>query len=151
MLQRESSTLSEEGPMASDCEPIEWISRRPVLYVARVAAIALGFTSCGGFADHADTDDDPPAFLGQMAAGDNVTCGLEQATGQTFCWSDSSPGQITAGTRHACSLDGEQQPWCWGSNEGNALRRRKLPAIPAGQSHACVIDLHGKIYCWGGL
>lgn len=70
---------------------------------------------------------------------------------------------VAAGQAHTCSLDGEGEVWCWGSNTLGALggpitsfmveptRVEGLPAIESisVSGHTCVLDVDRALWCWG--
>jgi alpha-tubulin suppressor-like RCC1 family protein len=76
--------------------------------------------------------------------------------------------EVTAGLRHTCALDANQDAWCWGENydgqlglnhfdpttKGSPEPRRvvgglKFKSIRAGFSMTCGLTITHQVYCWG--
>lgn len=131
----------------------------------------------------------PPAPVGyvRMAAGDEFTCGVEPL-GIVLCWGRNTHGQlgndgtwegavptavvglsgvraIATGMRHACVLDVDGRPSCWGWNSMRQIGpwfEDKIASVPepapsagrflnitAGSAHTCVLRDDGAALCWG--
>ena len=143
-----------------------------------------------------------PAEVQEIAAGISHTCAVavEDDQPRVWCWGDNAdnqganpdvvlhsaqpimvsddellPGplrQLSAGARHTCVIDGDDQLWCWGANtkgqadprvadaaepnvavatrvqlvEGEPLR---VQHVTTGDQYTCAIDLTGRVWCWG--
>ncbi|HSJ07667.1 MAG TPA: hypothetical protein VK936_13270 [Longimicrobiales bacterium] len=124
--------------------------------------------------------------LATVSAGDLFTCGVA-TTGGVFCWGQNSFGQmgrgttsanqlrpaqvlgssgftdVAAGASHACALDADGAPLCWGRNDrgqlgtgfGNVVAQPS-PVIGSFQfvrigagSHSCGLRSNGSAVCWG--
>lgn len=124
-----------------------------------------------------------------VSASSNFTCG-DKANGQVHCMGDNGWGQlgagdfattfqarpvgggtlplrgVSAGSIHACALDGNSRARCWGNGNSGQLGLglnvatvsaspvlvaggRAYRAIAAGARHTCAIGTDNKIYCWG--
>lgn len=121
----------------------------------------------------------------EVGASYNRTCALVTGA-RVFCWGrgakfkstgtplDSStplrvsgiptgPHGLAVGVTHACVLDGNDIPWCWGLNDRSqlgdgktkfrtaAVRTTSPPAskIAAADGYTCVVLRAGGVSCWG--
>ena len=121
------------------------------------------------------------------SAGERFTCALLRS-GQVQCWGEDAQGQLgngplagstsrpgsgptltsvaalSAGTTHACAIDGAGQVHCWGSNRSQQVGQVSLAAfhtpmpvsmppnavlIAAGGGHSCAWTSAGQVLCWG--
>ena len=66
---------------------------------------------------------------------------------------DAQFTQIAAGRNHACGLQADGTPLCWGRNWGGSLKipggNPTLSRISAGLDFTCALRLNGAIVCWG--
>ncbi|MBT3218857.1 MAG: hypothetical protein HN348_07175, partial [Proteobacteria bacterium] len=55
------------------------------------------------------------------------------------------------GYGHACVLDGDGLPYCWGNDDfGQAsVTWRSFEQLSAGGVHTCGLDLKGRVRCYG--
>ena len=74
---------------------------------------------------------------------------------------------VSVGGSHACSVNDDNQLWCWGQNDqgqiGNNLvvgpsaqfepqlfdERQNWSQVTAGIAHNCALTVEGKLFCWG--
>lgn len=133
-----------------------------------------------------------------ISAGGRTTCAVSQER-RAWCWgagdwgrlgNDDQFGQtqfspvpvarltggmladiatITVGTAHACAVDVNGKPWCWGLGDNGRLGRgstaialapaavtvggtgmpSSVTAITAGGAHTCAVVATGAAWCWG--
>ncbi len=118
--------------------------------------------------------------LTRISVGGDTVCGLDSEAGiHCWRWMEMSAGvtspsaeqgwtSLTAGTRHACALDGDGRAFCRGSDADGALgfgpgnhdKYVERPASPVvgdqrfrslvtSTKRTCGIDRDGALYCWG--
>ena len=105
-----------------------------------------------------------------VSSGGIWACALT-TTGEIECWSDApedtygaimwgslEPPEgsgfttVSAGTTHACALDFEGYPVCWGRNgsgEANPPPFKRFSVIDAGDEQTCGLTLASELVCWG--
>ena len=60
---------------------------------------------------------------------------------------------ISVGWTHACALQEDGTPVCWGSNQSGKASPppgEKFTAISSGTGHTCALRIDGTATCWGG-
>jgi alpha-tubulin suppressor-like RCC1 family protein len=110
--------------------------------------------------------------------GSNVLGQIGDGNGGPLATAKSSPVQVlsqsgalwksvSAGSRHTCAIDSNEELWCWGDNEsgqiGNGTTQLQLSPVRIAHaldkgwksvstisSHTCAIDIDLKLWCWGG-
>lgn len=119
-----------------------------------------------------------PHSVVQIDAHEHLFCGRTEL-GQVWCWELDAPKDaariytpeavdLAVGYGHACSLDADGRPWCWGLAQWGGLGpgwdfqygidpvEPMTPTeldgfvdISAGRYHTCAVHQDGKVWCWG--
>lgn len=104
-----------------------------------------------------------------IAVGFEAACTLVGESGSPVCWGaeDSplvegaptsavtaalSPESLVAGEGHACGLDADGTPWCWGDDtvgQATPPSDSSFDLLAAGSDHTCGLR-GGDLTCWGG-
>lgn len=96
--------------------------------------------------------DDRDAFIPDDTIGlGTTTPGQIDMLGQVGADS-MDPSKVCSGWDHACAIDRDGKPWCWGVEGGKIHPPDDLPPlvkIACGSQHTCAIGDDQQIYCWG--
>jgi alpha-tubulin suppressor-like RCC1 family protein len=154
-----------------------------------------GANSVGQLGNNSTTESHVPVGVAgltsgvvSISTGDAFSCALT-ATGAVKCWGQNFTGQlgnnsttdshipvgvvglssgmiaVSAGSNHACAVNGAGALMCWGSNSGgqlgdNSTTDSHVPvpvtglssgvvAVSASAHHTCALTVTGGVKCWG--
>ena len=128
--------------------------------------------SCGIRVDHTVacwgrndlTGNVPAGQFKQLSMSRKYACGVRLGSNAVVCWGEvpteirSVPQipltEVSSGARHACGIDVDGNPVCWGSNDQgqsnpSGVNATDLIDIAAGFNHSCGLKTSGDIVCWG--
>ena len=123
--------------------------------------------NCWGRDVHGQVAGTPSMRMSEVQAGGGHSCGIEQGSGQLYCWgwSDAWQGlsptcnlqgatvsKVTAGNSHTCVLSphGGTAECCGVDDHAQARApAHSMTAIAAGWKHSCGIRTDQSILCWG--
>lgn len=89
----------------------------------------------------------------RLVAGDYHTCGIEQGTGDAYCWGRNNAGQLGNGTKISSNVPVPV------TRPGDAKGEEKFVQLSLGELHSCgvmstsygsgTLTPTGSVYCWG--
>lgn len=152
---------------------------------------SLGALGYGGQANKLEPEQvlTSQLFRQVSASGlERLTCGITTSN-RAYCWGNNASGglgansgagsssipvpvsgareyvHVSVGASHACALEPDGTPWCWGSNSQGELgdgftAPKGVPVRVKGEHHfveiaagywsTCALDQLGEAWCWGG-
>lgn len=128
-----------------------------VLGAGPCALDEAGYATC--WPEYRDQVVPPDIGFDALSDGKSGVCTLTDRQAECYClWDDcqirpvpSGPfASVATGTDHACALDYDGVPTCWGGYLDTASPPEgvRFSVLAAGEEHTCGITLEGGIRCW---